>query len=461
LIELESQLPLRAGLRFPRLPRLPWGGSSVGRASRSQCEGRGFDPLPLHHFFPALFLALLLPTAAAAAVSVTWEQVRARGVLRIGTPGDYAPYAVRDRYSGSLVGSDIVVGRRLALELGLRAEFVPTTWKGLLDDAAAGKFDVALGGISITAERARVQRFSRAYASDHKVPVTRCGEQQRFDTRAEINRPEVRLIVNQGGTNESFSRRQFPAAALTVHPDNLTVFDEIAAGRADVMVTDSVEAQLRESLGSGLCHATTKQDWAQARKAIMLAPDPEFQDAINHALDRTNMSDTYLRLRGQWTDQERLASAGDSPALRLARLADLRLTLMTEVARWKWNRQAAIEDLPRERAQLESLRARALAAGVSPESVDRFFGAQINAAKQLQFELFDRWRREQTGAFNGVLELDADLRPEIDRVTTEMLGVLARWNGAAAPRESLGAMVMEPISPATVNLALRPLVGGS
>src|SRR5471032_527224 len=29
-------------------PRPSWGGSSVGRASRSQCEGRGFDPLPLH-----------------------------------------------------------------------------------------------------------------------------------------------------------------------------------------------------------------------------------------------------------------------------------------------------------------------------------------------------------------------------------------------------------------------------
>ena len=33
--------PVRAGFQV-------WGGSSVGRASRSQCEGRGFDPLPLH-----------------------------------------------------------------------------------------------------------------------------------------------------------------------------------------------------------------------------------------------------------------------------------------------------------------------------------------------------------------------------------------------------------------------------
>src|SRR5579871_2809890 len=30
--------------------RASWGGSSAGRASRSQCEGRGFDPLPLHHY---------------------------------------------------------------------------------------------------------------------------------------------------------------------------------------------------------------------------------------------------------------------------------------------------------------------------------------------------------------------------------------------------------------------------
>src|SRR5689334_17209499 len=27
---------------------LAWGGSSAGRASRSQCEGREFDPPPLH-----------------------------------------------------------------------------------------------------------------------------------------------------------------------------------------------------------------------------------------------------------------------------------------------------------------------------------------------------------------------------------------------------------------------------
>ncbi len=36
------------GIRGPII-RSRWGGSSAGRASRSQCEGREFDPPPLHH----------------------------------------------------------------------------------------------------------------------------------------------------------------------------------------------------------------------------------------------------------------------------------------------------------------------------------------------------------------------------------------------------------------------------
>jgi chorismate mutase-like protein len=396
----------------------------------------------------------------AASAPSNWEQIRARGVLRIGTTGDYAPYSILDPRTGAYVGADIALARRLALELGLRAEFVPTTWKTLLDDAAAGRFDVAMGGISVTPERERTQLFSKAYATDHKVPVTRCGEERRFDTRAEINRPEVRLIENPGGTNEQFARAQFPAAALVVHPDNRTVFEEIIARRADVMVTDSVEAQLQAASGKGLCQASTSSRWAPARKAIMLAPDPAFELQINRALDRMDMTQTYARLRAQWMENARLAGEAELPPARLARLIDLRLALMTEVARWKWNRKAPIEDLPRERAQLESLRGRGATLGVDPMLLERFFAAQVAAAKVIQTELFDRWHREDIAEFSGVLDLDKDLRPQIDQVTTQILEVLGKWDGRAVPRSGLGAMTVEAVSSSATRTALQPLIQG-
>jgi hypothetical protein len=49
-------------------PLQMWAGSSAGRASRSQCEGRGFDPHPVHYLILILSLRLILSGVAALVV---------------------------------------------------------------------------------------------------------------------------------------------------------------------------------------------------------------------------------------------------------------------------------------------------------------------------------------------------------------------------------------------------------
>ncbi|MEO8309479.1 MAG: gamma subclass chorismate mutase AroQ, partial [Pseudomonadota bacterium] len=392
--------------------------------SRSQCEGREFDPPPLHQFFVrcTAFLAALGMAAAWGA------EGSAPGVLRIGTPGDYAPYSWYDANTETWRGSDIALARALAANLGLRAVFVATSWSTLLADAKAGRFDIAVGGISITAERQRAVDFSTPYAADRKQPVVRCGEEKHYDTQAEINRPQVRLIVNAGGTNERFAHEQFPAATLTVHADNRTVFDELRAGRADVMVTDSVEGRLQQRAQQGLCVAKTGAKWAPADKAILIAGGVMKHD-VDGALARLGGKARYRLELGDWEGYS--WSAQDTGGVRLAALIDERLAVVVEVARSKWNSQAAIEDSSREQQLLQSLRARAATMGVTPETVNSFFGAQIEAAKVLQGELFARWRKQKQGQFADVADLARDIRPEIDRITARMLDELALNPGNA------------------------------
>jgi chorismate mutase-like protein len=387
--------------------------------------------------------------------SAIGAEVGAPGVLRIGTPGDYAPYSWRDDTIGDYRGADIEWARALALRLGLRAEFVPTTWTALVADAAAGRFDIAVGGISITAEREKVVAFSAPYARDQKQPVVRCGEQRQFDTAAEINQPQVRLIVNPGGTNERFVRERFPGAALTVHADNRSVFDEILARRADVMVTDAVEARLQQRAGKGLCMARVSERWAPARKAVLLAPQSPLQMQIDAALRNLGGARRYQQALSNW-EAYRWADA-DQPLLRLAALIDERLAIVTEVARAKWNTQAAIEDPVREQALLESLRQRASGLGLPAVVADRFFGAQIEAAKVLQRELFATWRRERRGQFDGAADLARDIRPQIDRVTARMLEQLALL-AASSPQRLPVASTLSLISPAALRTARGPLL---
>ncbi len=50
LAELASRAIMRAPTPDQTASGIVWGGSSAGRALRSQCRGREFDPPPLHHF---------------------------------------------------------------------------------------------------------------------------------------------------------------------------------------------------------------------------------------------------------------------------------------------------------------------------------------------------------------------------------------------------------------------------
>ena len=63
-----------------------------------------------------------------------------------------------------------------------------------------------MGGVSVTLDRQKVGFFSEPYLRDGKTPIARCADAASYQTLADIDRPEVRVIVNPGGTNERFDR---------------------------------------------------------------------------------------------------------------------------------------------------------------------------------------------------------------------------------------------------------------
>jgi len=242
-------------------------------------------------------LAALAAIRRSAAPSLA--RVRASGLLRIGTTGDYAPFSLE--IDGRLAGADIVLAQSLARELRVEPVFVPTHWPTLMQDLAADRFDVGLSGITITPERAAQAAFSIAYYRGGKTIVARCSERARFAAPAALDAPDVRVVVNPGGTNEAWVRANLRRAQIIVHPENRTIFDEILAGRADAMVTDDVEAELQSRLHPGLCR-TMRGTLTRADKAVLMARDAALKDAVDAWLRAQLAAGVPARLL---TDQKR------------------------------------------------------------------------------------------------------------------------------------------------------------
>ena len=250
----------------------------------------------------ALFAALLLialPVHAQTAPQSLLDTILARGAVRVGLTGDYRPFSIKDG-DGRFEGLDVDMAERLANDLGVRLEIVPTAWPTLMSDLQSGKYDIGMGGITVTLDRAKPYYFSAPVLRSGKPPIARCADQTRFASLADIDKPGVRVITNPGGTNERFARANIKQAEITVFLDNATIFDEIVTGHADVMMTDAVETRLQQRLHPELCAIHPDQPFNFSELAYLLPRDPALKAWVDQWLHIQMETGERQQLLAKW-----------------------------------------------------------------------------------------------------------------------------------------------------------------
>ena len=312
--------------------------------------------------------------------------------LRVGTSGDYPPFTLA-RKEG-LTGFDVAVAHRFAHDSGRPLELVRFRWPELAGDLAAGRFDVAMGGITVRPERALVGTFTRPVLETAAVVLVR-GEAA--PTTADVDRPTTRLAVNAGGHLEQVARNLFPHALL-VPSQNGALPELLRDGHADAVLTDDVEADV---LAAALPDASRLGPLTHDRKAY-LARDPALAAELDAWLRAREADGTLAELRARWfgAEHQSLRSAFDSDLAALVALMDLRLALMPAVAAAKETAGLPVEDPAQEDRIIARVRTRARARALTPESVEALFRAQLTAARAAE-DSFLATTRAQRPAVQG------------------------------------------------------------
>ena len=248
--------------------------------------------------------ALLVSFAAHAQESTSrLDDIIKRGSLRVGMTGDYLPFTYLDKATEKFRGFDVDMAEALGKALGVKVEFVQTAWPKLMKDFEADRFDIAMGGVSVTLERQKKGFFSTPIMREGKTPIARCADAAKYQTLEEIDKKGIRVIVNPGGTNERFARAHIKDAEINVFPDNTVIFDEIANGNADLMMTDASETRYQQKQHPGvLCAVHPDKPFDFSEKAYWLQRDVALKAFVDQWLHVAMEDGSYKAIHGAWFD---------------------------------------------------------------------------------------------------------------------------------------------------------------
>jgi len=229
------------------------------------------------------------------------DRIVQQGVLRIGTTGDFKPFSFLNPATNDYEGHDIDAAKMLAESLGVKIQFVKTTWPTLLKGIQEDQYDIAMCGITRNLARQKVAALSHPYINVGKSPLIRSADRNRFKTLADIDRPGVKIGVNPGGTNQRFVDANMKQATVVVIERNLSIPEKIVAGEVDVMITDNIEAMIVSKTEPRLYavdpeNTYTKDDFGY----LMPRDDHAWINYVNLWVDLAKLKGDVARLQQKW-----------------------------------------------------------------------------------------------------------------------------------------------------------------
>ena len=252
----------------------------------------------------AVILTLCSSTALAACSNSNDDadgkaaEIVERGTLLVGTTGDYRPLSFCEP-DGTYWGFGIDVAKEIASALGVEVAFVKTSWPTLTADVLAEPqlFDLAMGGITITDARRETMLMSEGYLANGKTILCRASESDKYKSLTDIDKPEVRVMVNPGGLNEKFANENLTHAIIIVHQQNEEIPSLVAQGEADVMITEITEAPYYVQTDARLAAPLLNKPFTHGEIGVLMKKGQEdLLLMVNNCINQMKEDGTLRRL---------------------------------------------------------------------------------------------------------------------------------------------------------------------
>lgn len=260
----------------------------------------------------ALATGLALPAVAQDAradlskTSVI-EQIKEAGVIKIGL-SVFVPWSMRDK-TGELIGFELDVGRKLAADMGVDVEFIPTAWDGIIPALVSGKFDVIISGMSVTPERNLTVNFSDPYAYSGVTILANTAMTAGMSLE-DYNKKEITFAARRGATPATVIGQLFPEATLLLFDEDGAATQEVLNGNAHATMMSEPSPSMEVRNNPETVSVPFDQSFLATGEAFAFRKgDPDAENFFNNWIN-INWKNGWLKERNDywfkgddWADQ--------------------------------------------------------------------------------------------------------------------------------------------------------------
>lgn len=223
--------------------------------------------------------------------------------LRVGVEGAYPPFSWKEP-DGTLKGFDIDIAHAVCAEMNRECVLVEQDWDGMIPALLAKKFDAIIASMSITEERKKRVDFSDKYYNTPAKFVAKKGAGLEITMEGLKGK---RIGLQRGTTHQCFMEKLYPDAELVLYGTQEEVFQDLAIGRIDAQLSDSIAADdgfLKTDAGKDfeftggdqhdeVCHGP-------GAGIAVRKQDGSLRDELNRAIKEIRANGVYQEINAQY-----------------------------------------------------------------------------------------------------------------------------------------------------------------
>lgn len=226
----------------------------------------------------------------------TWEMIQEKGVIVAGLDDTFAPMGYRDEKTNELIGFDIDMGKELGKRLGVKVEWQPTDWDGVMGALNSKKFDVIISGMSVTEKRKEVIDFSKNYVNAGIGMVVK-KDNTNINSADDL---EGKNIATQTGSSGETACQDLGLEDVKLYDQYPEAFQDLAIGRVDVVVVDVTTAAHFVSKKPDTYKVVGGRIVEEPYAIGIRKEDKDLQEAINAALTEMQKDGTLTAISMKW-----------------------------------------------------------------------------------------------------------------------------------------------------------------